>query len=112
MNYSRLTSRHADLLKRHTNATVELGVVTYTGGDEFNPPTQTTEWTPVDAVVSGVGSEWVDGSQVLASDLTVQLGDVSAPAVGDVIRVDGKSMSVQEVKPLRSGVGYILRCRG
>lgn len=102
MDYERLTRLHNRLAAKHGQGAVEISVTTTTPGlNPWDPPTTTTVDTPVDAVVQGVGAEYVDGSSIVASDLVVQIAAVDdPPEVGQSIKVDGKSMSVLAVMPI------------
>jgi hypothetical protein len=102
MNYERLKSTHDRLAAKHGQGLVEITTTTTTDGpNPWDPPVTTTTETPVDAVVSGVGAEYVDGSSIVASDLQVQIAAVEdAPEVGDTIKIDGASKAVLAVMPV------------
>ena len=91
MNYNRLKQTHDDMLSRLGQGTVALVQITTVPGDEeWLPPVVTETVTPLQATVRGVAMEYVDGSQVLSSDLWVQCAVITPePAVGDRIRIDG-----------------------
>ena len=91
MNYNRLKQTHDDMLSRLGQGNVALVQVTTTPGEEeWLPPVVTETVTPLAATVRGVGQEYVDGSQVLSSDLWVQMAiPAVTPAVGDRVRIDG-----------------------
>ena len=99
MDYSRLTRIHDRLTARHGQGVVEITITTTVPGAEpWDPPETTTVDTAVDAVVSGVGEEFVDGSTIVASDLMVQIAAVDdPPEVGDTIKIDGASKAVLAV---------------
>ena len=91
MNYERLKQTHTDMLSRLGQGTVALvQITTEPGANEWDPPVTTETVTPLAATVRGVSQEYVDGSQVLSSDLWVQMAVITPePAVGDRIRIDG-----------------------
>ena len=99
MNYDRLKQTHDRLIAKHGQGVVEISVTTTVPGPEpWDTPTTTTVDTPVDAVVGGVGEEFVDGSTIVASDLQVQIAAVDdPPVVSDAIKVDGASKAVLAV---------------
>ena len=99
MDYERIKRIHDRLTARHGQGVVEISVTTTVPGPEpWSPPETTTVDTEVDAVVSGVGEEFVDGETIVASDLQVQIAAVDdPPAVGDTIKVDGATRAVLAV---------------
>lgn len=97
--YDRLTTTSAGLLAKFKQGTVEIGTTTTTAGaDEWDPPTQSTTWVEVDAIVSGVSSKYVDGVKILASDLQV-LAQATVSA-GQLVRIDGEVVTVLAIKPV------------
>ncbi|WP_394198006.1 hypothetical protein [Litoreibacter albidus] len=112
--YDRIEASHRRLLAQYGQGNVEIGRTTTTpGATEFDPPTTSTVFEPLRAVVQGVGLEYADGSSVRSSDLTVQCGVPSiAPDLGNKLRIDGGPfLSVTQVDPVPAAgnpVGYIL----
>lgn len=111
-NYNKMKTTADRLLLRFAQGTVQTVTYTSTGGDEFTPPTETPVPVSVDAVVSGVSAEWIDGTAILASDLMVTMAvpDV-LPIVGGVISIDGSDKTVKRVmKQPTSGVTIVVKC--
>ena len=94
--YADLRNVASGLLAEFNQGTVEIGrPVTTPGANEWSSPTTTIQWQPINAVARGVSQEFVDGVNIVATDLqiTADLGAYQ-PAAGDRIRVDGKEVSV------------------
>jgi ABC-type Zn uptake system ZnuABC Zn-binding protein ZnuA len=110
--YDRLRTTANRLLATYAQGTVEIGRPAKTDGDdEWDAPTVTTVWTPINAVVRGVSASMVDGNQVLMTDLVVTATiDDYAPQPSDLMRIDGKDVAVirQEKIP---GAGIIVAWR-
>ncbi len=112
--YNRLrTGTVPRLLAKYKTGTVEIGrPVTTPGAEPWEPPTTTTQWTEIDAVVAGVSQKYVDGSNVVMSDREVI---TQSPAsfdqeAGDQLRIDGGVVSVLSVMPiLASGTPVAVR---
>lgn len=113
MNYQRLKQTHDDMMQRFAQGTVELVQTTTTQGpNEWDPPTVTETVTPLQATVTGVAMEYVDGNQVLSSDLWVQMAIPDPePALGDYIRIDGDDHVILRIDRIPgAGDAVALRC--
>lgn len=94
--YSDLRNVASGLLQEFNQGTVEIGrPVTVEGPEEWSPPVTTIQWTRINAVARGVSQKYIDGVNILATDLqiTADMGAYS-PQAGDRIRVDGQEVSV------------------
>ncbi len=96
--YNRLrTGTVPRLLSKYKTGTVEIGrPVTVAGANPWDPPTTTTTWTEIDAVVTGVSQKYVDGQNIVMFDRMV---NCQAPvnfdeAAGDLLRIDGKVVAI------------------
>lgn len=111
--YDRLRTTSARLLAKYKQGTVEIGkAATAPGADPWDPPTETTVWTEVNAVVKGVSQKYVDGSTVAMSDLEIllQVPATFDEAAGDRVRVDGRVVTVLAVMPIpAAGEECVLR---
>jgi len=98
--YTNLTATTSRLLAKYGQGTVEIGSpATVAGDDPWDAPTTTTEWTTINAAVSGVSQKYVDGVNIVVSDREV-LTQVSVSfdaAAGDKIRIDGHVVAVLAV---------------
>ena len=112
MNYNRIKKTHDDMMARLGQGDVSLVQITTVPGDEeWLPPTTIETVTPLQATVRGVAQEYVDGVQVLSSDLWVQMAVISpGPAVGDIIRIDGDDHSIMRLDRL-PGAGAAVALR-
>lgn len=96
--YDGMRGTAARLLKKYKQGTVEIGVATATeGANEWDAPSIDTQWEEIDAVVSGVSQKYVDGTNVLASDMQVLCQGVVSLADNDMIRIDGDVVSVVRI---------------
>jgi hypothetical protein len=96
--YDRMRGTAGRLLEKYNQGVVEIGVsTTVAGANEWDPPTVTTTWTRIDAVVSGVSQKYVDGTTVLASDRQVLCQGVVDMENNDMIRIDGDVVSVVRI---------------
>jgi hypothetical protein len=91
--YDRLRGTAGKLLSKYKQGTVEIGTETKTqGATEYDPPTVTTEWQEIDAVVSGVSVQYVDNVNIVSSDREVMFqGTIGA---GQKVRIDGQIVTV------------------
>lgn len=96
--YNRLrTGTVPRLLAKYKTGTVEIGrPVTTPGAQPWDPPTITTEWTDINAVVTGVSQKYVDGSNIVMSDRMVNCQTPVAfnEVAGDLMRIDGKVVAI------------------
>lgn len=112
--YNRLrTGTVPKLLSKYKTGTVEIGrPVTTPGANPWDPPTTSTTWTEINAVVTGVSQKYVDGSNVVMSDREVitQSPASFGPEAGDQLRIDGDVVAVLSVMPiLAAGVPVAVR---
>lgn len=115
--YSRIKENHDQLMARYGQGAVTLTQsVTMPGANEWDPPTTIETEEALDAIVSGVAQEFVDGSTIVATDVTVQCSVPSVlPEVGDYLKIDGKPHTVLIVHPLPGAgdpVAMRMICRG
>lgn len=106
-NYTKMQATANRLLERFNQGAVTIGRVVVTpAAGPYDVPTTSIVQAPINAVVRGVSSQYVDGQEVLATDLMI-IADVGAyePAVSDVINVDGRPVVViRRIKIPASGV--------
>lgn len=110
--YQNLKDRAGALLQHKRTGVAEVvRTVTTPGATEFDPPTISTTYTDVPAVVVGVGFEYAEAnSQIKSTDLsvtTILLPEL--PALGDKVRVNGQELSIREVSPIPAGEPVALR---
>lgn len=102
--YNRLrTGTVPKLLAKYKTGTVEIGrPVTTPGANPWDPPTTSTTWTEIDAVVTGVSQKYVDGSNVVMSDrmVTTQIPAAFDETAGDQLRIDDNVVAVLMVMPI------------
>lgn len=101
--YDRLrTGAVPRLMTRFKTGTVEIRQPTATEGtDPWDAPTVTGDWEEVDAVVFGVTEKMMQGT-ALVGDERVVIGQFHEfdPEAGHQIRIDGKIVTVVQVKPI------------
>jgi hypothetical protein len=101
--YDRMRITTTRLLDKYAQGVVEIGTSSSAAGaNEWDAPTVTTTWTEIDAVVSGVSSQYVDGTNVLASDRQVLCQGVVSLADNVMIRIDGRVVSIVRIMPIPS----------
>ena len=91
------------LLAKFNTGVVEIGrPVTTVGVGTYDPPTTTTTWTRVDAVVTGVSQRYIDGVNVVGNERMVIFQSPTAfdPAAGDKLRIDGKVAAIVRLFPV------------
>lgn len=91
------------LLAKFKKGVVEIGrTVTTPGAGTYDPPTTSTEYTEVDAVVTGVSQKYVDGTNIVMSDRQVifQAPASFDPQAGDKLRIDGDVVAVLSLMPV------------
>ena len=115
--YNDLRNVASGLLQEFSQGTVEVGrPVTVTGANEWSPPATSVQWTRINAVARGVSQRYVDGVNILATDLqiTADMGAYS-PQAGDRIRIDGVPASVLRIERIPAAgtaIAYRLFVRG
>jgi hypothetical protein len=98
--YTNLTNTSARLLAKYGQGVVDIGrPVTVEPANPWGAPTTTTDWTPINAAVSGVSQKYVDGVNIVVSDREVltQVAVSFDAAAGDKIRIDGHVVAVLAV---------------
>jgi hypothetical protein len=111
--YDRLRTTTTRLMSTYGQGVVEVGTTTTVdGAEEWLPPTGTTTWEEIDAVVSGVSKEYVDQVNIVASDRQILTQAEISP--GQLIRIDGAVVMVLSVVPIPAAgtpvaVRYIVR---
>lgn len=102
--YDRLrTTTVPRLLSKYNTGVVEVGVTTLSEPlDPWDPPTETTVWTQVDAVVTGVSQRYVDNENIVMSDREVIMQNPASydAEAGSMVRIDGKVVAVLQVMPI------------
>ncbi|SLN10716.1 hypothetical protein [Pseudooctadecabacter jejudonensis] len=105
-SFEQLKDRAAHLLTHKRMGSVQLAkTVTTAGASPFDPPSTSTVYQDVPAVVVGVSADYVTANnQVKSTDLSVTtlLPDV-LPNLGDTVRVNGQDLSVVQVKAIPHG---------
>lgn len=96
--FDRFQTTAKRLLAQYNTGDVAKVTITRTPAEnEWELPTTTTTSVTVDAFVTGVAEEFVDGSLVVTTDrMAIVAGDV-AVSVGDNVTIDGQAVSVQRV---------------
>lgn len=102
MLYDRLRTTASGLLSKYKTGTVEIGRPVKTdGANSWDAPTVSVEWVEINAVVTGVSQEYVDGTNIVMSDRMVitQTPDFDEQA-GDQLRIDGDIVAVLRIIPI------------
>ena len=96
INYQRMAATAKRLITDNKQGTVEIGRASVTSGaNAWDAPTSTISYTTIAAVVRGVSDQFVDGSEVMSTDLQVIATiDDYQPLPGDIIRIDGKPTAI------------------
>lgn len=100
--YNRLRPSATRLLAKYKQGVVEIGRPTLTPRESiYDPPLTVTTWAEVDAVVSGVSQQYVDGVNIVNSDrqVTTQIPDFNEKS-GDQLRIDGNVVAILSVMPM------------
>jgi len=85
------------LAQYNTGDVAKVTITTVPPANEWELPTTSTTSVTVDAFVTGVAEEYVDGTQIVTTDrMAIVAGDV-AVSVGDNVTIDGQAVSVQRV---------------
>jgi len=114
-NYNNMQKTASRLMKRFNQGAIQYEQAGAMSGDPWNPVQGAPTLHAMDATVSGVAQEYVDGSTVLASDLMVSAGVFGAlPDMSGAIIIDGKRHSIVRIMPKpAAGVtvawGFIVR---
>ena len=100
--YNKLQGRATALLTKFDQggqALVEMTLVP--AASEFDAPTASETVTPLIGTVKGVSQRYIDGVNVVSSDLeaTVAVGDYVV-SLGDKLRIDDKDYTVLAFKPI------------
>ena len=98
-DYDAMQARAGALLERfNQGASSEQVITTTPAPNAWDLPTETVAETVLDAVARGVSSKYVDGVNILATDLqmTISAVDFTATA-GMAIKIDGSAVTVLRV---------------
>ena len=88
---------------------VSVEVTTISGAGPFDPPSEAVATTTLQGVSNGVSSEYVDGVNILSTDLMVTLEPTDID-VGSRLTMDGREVSVLRVMRVPpSGVTVVTR---
>lgn len=89
--YRDLQNVASDVLGQFKQGSIEYIAVTPGNGPRDNPgPSQEAVPRPIDAVARGVSFKYVDGANIVTTDLQITMpGGGVVPAMGGFIRVDG-----------------------
>lgn len=96
INYARMAQTAKRLITDNKQGIIEIGrSVNTPGANSWDAPTISTAYERIASIAKGVSRRFVDGVTVLATDLelVVTIDDYS-PLPGDIIRVDGKRVTV------------------
>jgi hypothetical protein len=94
--YGKLTGTAARLLDKFRQGAVEIGTTTtIPGANPWDAPIVTTQWQSVDAVARGVSAKYVDGVNIVSSDLQVTFQ--GAVDVGGLMRIDGRQVAILRI---------------
>jgi hypothetical protein len=99
--YTNLNRTAGRLLAKFAQGVVEIGrPVSVPGSNAWDPPVISTNWTRIDASVKGVSQKYVDGVNIVSSDLEVL---TQAPAAfnetaGDQMRIDGRVVAILSIQ--------------
>jgi hypothetical protein len=99
--YGNLTTTAGRLLAKFAQGVVEIGrPVSVPGSNAWDPPVISTSWTRVNASVKGVSQKYVDGVNIVSSDLEVltQTPVAFNETAGDQMRIDGHVVAVLSVQ--------------
>lgn len=96
--YDEMQGIASGLLKEFAQGTVEYVAITPGNGSPDEPGAPTETLTPINAAVRGVSFKYVDGANVLASDLQLTMpGDTVVPDPKGFIRVDGTRYKIVQI---------------
>ena len=109
-NYGRLAGTAKRLLTNFNQGDiVSVEVTTTAGTDKFDPPSEVTVTTKIHGVSKGVSSKYVDGVNILMTDLEVTLEPTDID-VGSRLTMDGKAVTVLRVMQVPpTGVTVVTR---
>jgi hypothetical protein len=122
--YGEMADIATDLLTEFQQATVKLVRTGTTGGKPYNPVAgQSVKYTFKGATVRGVSSKYIDGKDIITTDMQVSLsvaqfdetGAVVSPSVRplvtDKLEINGKLFNIiadKTVPPAGVAVAYII----
>ena len=112
MDYARLKSRADRMIGNAAQGTIEIGrAVNTAGANSWDAPSVDVTYETVRGIVRGVSQQYVDGVTVLMTDLMVVATiDDYEPLPGDLMRVDGRVVTVVKQKQI-PGAGIIAAWR-
>lgn len=98
--YEEMQAVASELLSEFKQGVIEYVAVTPGTGPANNPGPSTKVPTTVNAVARGVKFKYIDGSQIVSSDLQITMpGDTVKPAMNGFIRVDGVDHKIIKIEP-------------
>lgn len=88
-----------ELLTEFAQGTVTLTRTTQTAAaNAWDAPTESDESETLSAVVRGVTAQFVDGQEILATDLMATIKvPATEPALADVVTIDGVPMTILRI---------------
>jgi len=109
-DYARMAATAKRLLTNFNQVNLStVEVITAAGAGPFDPPSDTTASTQRQGVARGVSSKFVDGVNILHTDLQLMLEAVEI-GVGSRVTVDGKPVTVLRVDQIPpAGVAVVTR---
>lgn len=97
--YQEMQGVASDLLREFNQGVIEYVALTPGNGPPDNPGPPTETPTTINAVARGVSFKYVDGTNILRSDLQITMpGDGVVPDPKGFIRVDGKQFKIVEIR--------------
>ena len=99
------------LIKKNSMGAVSITrIVAVPAVNSWDTPTTVATTEVVDAIAFGVSSKYVDGVGILATDLMVTMTVPEQYAVGDIINVDGKPVTIlQDMRVPAAGEPVMLK---
>lgn len=98
--YGEMQALAKDLLREFDQGSIAVSVATPGSGPPHNPGPVTFVDVPVDGTARGVSAYYVDGVNVLATDLQVTIpGGVVVPKATDKVKLSGVAHSIVRIMP-------------
>ena len=94
--YTNLKATSDRLLAKFAQGAVTIGTsVTTPGANVWDAPTTEYVYEPINAAVRGVSQKYVDGVNIVSTDLQViaSIGDYT-PDAGDLMQIDGHNVVI------------------
>lgn len=98
-DYDAMQVRAGALLDRFNQGSSSEQVITSTpAANEWDLPSETVAETVLDAVARGVSEKYVDGENIISTDLQMTIAAVDFTATAGMnIKIDGKAVTVLRV---------------